>query len=266
MKVDGTWPLSDGEYEALIRGIQKHFADYLRDLEVKLLRGPTDYVMAVEGVDEHIILKVALDGPFLPRLFDSGYLDCVLEHELRHLDLAQPWNVCALTAPDVIYHEEGAAVHAEMSNGLNAILQEMIPDVFVISRMSESGQRKYFDFEWMKIETQWSQSLEIRRGSFQKALLILVLAELELIATKMSCSLPARFASMKAIAAPNADDEAFYDETVTLYDLIWEQAKREPPVLALEAATRRLREILRTQKEPYVPRCEDAWGSLEEIP
>jgi hypothetical protein len=105
----------------------------------------------------------------------------------------------------------------------------------------------------------------ITSGEFPKAFLILTLAELELIATKTSCSLPARFASMKAIAAPNADDQAFYDETVTLYDLIWEQAKREPPVLALEAATIRLGQILRTQKEPYVPRGQGAWGSVEEI-
>jgi hypothetical protein len=265
MKVDGTWPFSDGEYEALIRGIQKHFANYLRDLEVKLLRGLTDYVMAVEGVDEHIVLKVALDSPFLPRLFDSGYLDCVLEHELRHLDVIPRSKICALVAPDVVYREEDEAAHAKMSNGLNAFLQDMISEVFAISRMSESGQKKYLEFECLKLEVQWKQSEKITSGESLKAFLIMILAELELIATKMSCSLPARFASMKAIAAPNADDEAFYDETVTLYDLIWEQAKRESPVLADEAATRRLREILRTQKEPYVPRGQGAWGSLEEI-
>jgi len=233
-----------------------------------LLRGyefADAYVMEVEGVDEHIVLKVALDNGFLPRLFDSGYLDCVLEHELRHLDLVQPWSICALAAPDVIYHEEGAAVRAEMGNGLNAILQDMISDVFAISRMSESGQKKYLQFECCKLEITWKQSVMITSGEFPKAFLILTLAELELIATKTSCSLPARFASMKAIAAPNADDQAFYDETVTLYDLIWEQAKREPPVLALEAATIRLGQILRTQKEPYVPRGQGAWGSVEEI-
>lgn len=94
MKVNGTWPLSDGDYEALIRGIQKHFANYLRILEVKLLGGDTDYVMAVEGDDENVVLKVAIDNPFLPRLFDSGYMDCVLEHELRHLDVF-PLRKCA---------------------------------------------------------------------------------------------------------------------------------------------------------------------------
>jgi hypothetical protein len=56
MKVDGTWLSSDEEYEALIRGIEKHFANFLRILEVKLLRGDTDYVMAVEGDDSVILL------------------------------------------------------------------------------------------------------------------------------------------------------------------------------------------------------------------
>jgi hypothetical protein len=259
MKVDGTWPLSDEKYQALIRALEKHFAAYLRDLEVKLFSDPesaSDYVMAVEQVNGHIVLKVVLDSPFLPRLFDSGYLDCILEHELRHLDLDQPWNVCALAAPDVIYHEEGATVHAEMGKGLNELLQEFIPDVFAISRMSESGQKKYLQFECHKFEVGWKQSVMITSGEFPKAFLILILAELELIATKTSSSLPNWFASMRAIAAPRADDEAFYDETVTLYDLIWEQARRKPPVLALEAATTRLREVLRTQKEPYVPRSQ----------
>jgi len=265
MKVDGTWPFSDREYEALIRGIQKHFATYLRILEVKLVRGDTDYVMAVEGDDEHVVLDVALDGPFLSRLFDGGYLDCVLEHEVRHLDVVPLSEICALAAPDVILRKKGPKVHAEVTSGLNVMLQEMIQDVFAISRMSALGQRKCLEFEFLKLEVEWKQSTKITSGEYPKAFLTLRLAELELVAAKRSCSPPARFASMKAIAAPNADDETFYDETVTLYDLIWEQAKRESSVLADQAATRRLREILRTQKKPFVSRGQGAWDSLEKI-
>lgn len=167
--------------------------------------------------------------------------------------------------PDVLYREEATDLHAEIGSRLSGFLQDMILDVFAISRMSESGQKKYLEFECLKLEVQWKQSTKITSGEYLKVFLILTLAELELMATKTSFPLPTRFASMKATAAPNADDEAFYDETMTLYDLIWEQAKRKLSVLTLEAATRRVREMLRTQKEPYVPRGQGAWCSLEEI-
>lgn len=210
-------------------------------------------------------MRVALDSSLLPRLFDSGYLDSVLEHELQHLGVIPSSEICRLAAPDVLYDEKVADAHVELGRLLTEILWNVVSDVFAISRMSEPGQKKYLQFEYLKLELEWKQSTKVTSEEYLKAPLILRLAELELMATKMSCSLPSRFASMKAIATPNADDEAFYDETLTLCDLIWEQAKRESPVLADKAATRRLRQILRTQKEPFIPRSQGAWESLKEI-
>lgn len=256
MKVEGTWPssLGTGNYSLLVHGVEKHFASCLKRVRLKLLKGEFDFTMEIGPRGKYIDLKVNLDNPLLPQVFSGGYLDCMLYHESKHLDLSHDWKMYSLMPADVVDPSKKSNEYWGVANFQTYLLDNEITEIFAVSRMSDNPKKKYV--EWLNYEIQYSlerfiEQLE-KTPRFPKAVWILIMARQEFFVTKTGSAFPDRFFERKTLIAPNSDDQLFYSEVMKLYEVVWQQANSDPPKLSVEDQTKKLCSTLFYQKEPFI--------------
>jgi hypothetical protein len=255
MKVEGSWPFARQDYDRLVQGIETHFSDYVKRLRLKLLKGMFTYVMEVKSSGKYVELRINVSAPLLQKAFDDSYLDSILEHERRHLDLVRHWEFTILQPPVYIHHLMGPNEYRRATLYLTDQLERQILDVFAIARMSDQGRTKYTEYLNLELLHSWNALPEVTcSGAYPKALWILPLARQEFLCKKTSVIPLPELESMKRVASPASDDQAFYAQTMTLLERVWKQATTEPPILDIKDATRTMHETLLRQKQFYIPK------------
>lgn len=212
--------------------------------------------MMIEARGKYIDLKVNLDNPLLPSVFSGGYLDCMLHHELKHLDLVADWNMYVLPPAEIVDPLKRSNEYWGFARFQTDRLQGEITEIFAVSRMKAESRKKYT--EWMTYELQCSLDKFIEQlryhdsSRFPKAIWILMIARQEFLIAKTASTFPDRLLERKALVAPNSDDQLFYSEVMELYETVWQQAKTDPPKLNVEEKTKNLCSTLFSQREPFI--------------
>jgi len=210
--------------------------------------------MEIETRGKYIDLKVNLDNPLLPQVFSGGYMDCMLHHESKHLDLNDDWNFHGLMPADVVDPSKNSNEYWRLADFQTYLLENEITEIFAISRMSDNPRKKYV--EWLSYEFLYSlerftEQLD-KTPRFPKAVWILIMARQEFLVTRTDSSFPDRFLERKTLIAPNSDDQLFYSEVMKLYEVVWQQGNSDPPKLSVEDQTKKLCFTLFYQKEPFI--------------
>jgi hypothetical protein len=210
-------------------------------------------VLEVEAIGKYIDLRVNVDTPMLDAAFTLGFMDSIVEHESKHLELAHSWTLVMVKAPLVVLSLRGQEEHKRLMEYQTHSLEREITEVFATSRMSEDGLKKYA--EWLNYELQfsWNHTKEIIfSGRMPKSLYIIYFARQELVARKAAIPLPTEFPSMKGAATPNAEDQAIYNSILSMYDQAWEQARADPPILDVFESCKRISDALLNQTSPFI--------------
>ncbi len=248
----GTWPRSKNDYDLLVESIRNHFANHLRRLRLIIVKGDHAYVFAVERTGKYVGLKVNFDSPDIDIAFTEKFLDAIVEHESRHLDLISDWGLVTLSAPLIVGVTEGKEKYNLLTQLQTLRSQEEITEVFAISRMTD-GLGKYVEWLNYTLEASWRRANEfIYTRRSPKSLWLLPLARQELVALRAGVSLSDEFGRIKGSVVQNPQDEVIYSQAVAIYDTVWQQARREPPVLNVVDSCKRLSDALFNQTSPYV--------------
>lgn len=253
MRLEGSWPRSKDDLNYLTACVQKHFSKDLRRVRIRVVRGSHDYVFEVEAVGKYVELRVSAESPILDAAFTLGFVDSIVEHESKHIELAFDWKLVVMKAPLVVLSAEGPDEQKRLIEFQTYSVEREITEVFATARMSDVGLKKYA--EWLNYELQfsWNRTKEIVfSGRMPKSLYMFYIARQELVARKAGISLPAAFDSIKYAVTPNDQDKAIYNDILSMYGHVWEQARADPPKLEVIEPCKRISDALLSQTSPYI--------------
>jgi hypothetical protein len=256
LQVDGKWPYSEEDYNRLIEGIRKHFASFDRRLRLLLSHGFLPYVFAVEQKGKYVLLKVSIDSPLLTTILASSYLDAVLEHERKHLDLTHEWKFVALKPPRYVYEIVGPEEYARVGYFMTSMLQDEISEVYAVGRMSDANSKKYVEYLNLELQRSWNRLVGITfSGTYPKMLWMLPMARQDFLCKKCSVASSSVSQAVRASTNHGESDQTTYNYVERLFEEVWAQAKSASGIISIEKETRDLYDSLFAERDFYIPKC-----------
>ena len=133
-----------------------------------------DYVIKINGATGKITVRVNIGSKSeITTIFKKGYLQAVVEHELKHLQPNINFLIDTIIPPESILETESISYYNELKQEFSSSYQDFLTDIYANSGMTQDGLKKYLEYEIDKLVIWWNDA-QNKKWFFRTPLMLFI--------------------------------------------------------------------------------------------
>jgi hypothetical protein len=208
-----------------------------------------DYVIQISGKTGKVIIHFNMDPEMEIRaIFEKGYLEAVVEHEIKHLQPNINYTHDFIPAPESIIDERGIITYNEIGQILTGEFRDFLVDVYANSAMSIDRLKKYLAYEIEKLKIALAKMGETKTI---RTIWLLVASYIETCYEAVGEPIPDDLASLSRKLQEDESNIAIYNQMKVAYAKMWKSVKAGSKHVDLTQETYKLNELIKRQLRPW---------------